>query len=322
MCMEREYTSVAEEYGGNQGRLYSAGRSKTAKPSGDFTKKELFQWIKVLACAFLFLTMVLTKVNMPEQFAQLRENIVLRTQHTIDYVDVFYSLGKAVSGEESVRQTMNHVYMEVFQPDKGMAGVTETAITVPVEIIEQPEDIKDMPQENREEKADEAAKQEEGETEEKGEAAAVLEEAVPEGICMEQKILNLSYTTPVSGWLSSPFGYREHPVAGEEKFHRGIDIAAIEGSAISAFAEGKVSAVGESSSLGNYVMIRHENDLTTIYGHCSKITTKEGKEVVAGEKIAEVGHTGLATGDHLHFAIRQGDTYLNPIYYVELDELV
>ena len=70
-------------------------------------------------------------------------------------------------------------------------------------------------------------------------------EEVPEGVIMEQCVLGISYTTPVSGWLSSPFGYREHPIEGEEKFHRGLDIAAPAGTDIGAFADGTVKAVGE-----------------------------------------------------------------------------
>lgn len=310
--MEREYTNVAEEYGTNWGRLYSAGRSRTAQKTGDFTKKERFQWGKVLLCALLFLAMVVTKVNMPEQFSKLRAEVMRHTQQTVDYVDVFYSFGKAVSGEEPVGKTIDHVYAEVFGVQEDVAAVQETAAVVSVE-----ENAAALP--DQEKQAVETVEDMSAEGQ-NGDAAALASSAqAPAGAYMEQKILNLDYVTPVSGWLSSEFGYREHPVEGGEKFHRGIDIAAIEGSAVGAFAAGTVSAVGESSSLGNYVMLRHDGELTTIYGHCSKITAKEGEQVSAGQKIAEVGHTGLATGDHLHFAIRQGDTYLNPIYYVEMD---
>lgn len=67
-------------------------------------------------------------------------------------------------------------------------------------------------------------------------------------------------------------------------------------------------------------MLSHSGGLTTIYGHCSKITASGGAVVKKGEKIAEVGSTGLATGAHLHFAMQQKDVYLNPIYYVTLEE--
>ena len=79
-----------------------------------------------------------------------------------------------------------------------------------------------------------------------------------------------------------------------------------------------MKATGESSSLGTYVMLTHPNNITTIYAHCSRVLVRSGQKVDMGEKIAEMGATGLATGPHLHLEILDGDTYLNPIYYVEV----
>ena len=97
-------------------------------------------------------------------------------------------------------------------------------------------------------------------------------EEVPEGVIMEQCVLGISYTTPVSGYFPRHSAIREHPIEGEEKFHRGLDIAAPAGTDIGAFADGTVKAVGESSSLGKYIMLSHSGGLTTIYGHFGKIT--------------------------------------------------
>ena len=63
-------------------------------------------------------------------------------------------------------------------------------------------------------------------------------------------------------------------------------------------------------------MVSHGEDYSTLYAHCSRITVTSGTAVKKGEKIAEVGETGVATGPHLHFEIHKGETYLNPIYYV------
>ena len=93
--------------------------------------------------------------------------------------------------------------------------------------------------------------------------------------------------------------------------------AADEGAAIAAFADGTVYATGESSSLGRYIMLQHEGGYITLYAHCSKVTATGG-QVSMGDKIAEVGSTGLATGPHLHFELHDGSLYLNPIFYVEL----
>ena len=124
--------------------------------------------------------------------------------------------------------------------------------------------------------------------------------------------------TPTMGTMTSCFGYREHPIAGEERFHYGLDIAAAKGTEICAFADGRVKVTGESSSLGKYLMLSHDGGFTTLYAHCDKITARSGQQVSMGEKIAEMGKSGAATGTHLHFELLQGNTYLNPIYYVEV----
>ena len=141
---------------------------------------------------------------------------------------------------------------------------------------------------------------------------------LPENVSMEQAILGFDYCTPVLGTLTSNFGYREHPVEGEERFHYGIDIGAAAGTEIGCFADGTVTAVGESSSYGKYITVAHEGGYSTLYAHCSRIIASSGASVKEGDVIAEVGETGVATGPHLHFELHEGSQYLNPIYYVSL----
>lgn len=141
--------------------------------------------------------------------------------------------------------------------------------------------------------------------------------ALPENASLEQRNLGFAHETPVEGTLSSGFGWRTHPVEGETRFHYGVDLAAAEGTAIGAFADGAVYATGESSTLGKYIMLEHIGGYITLYAHCSAITVTDGS-VTMGEKIAEVGETGLATGPHVHFELHDGEMYLNPIYYVEV----
>ena len=141
--------------------------------------------------------------------------------------------------------------------------------------------------------------------------------ALPENASLEQRNLGFVHDSPVHGSLSSTFGWREHPVEGGSKFHYGVDLAAEEGTDILAFADGTVYATGESSTLGNYIMLQHQGGYITLYAHCSKVTATGGA-VARGDKIGEVGATGLATGPHLHFELHDGALYLNPIYYVEI----
>lgn len=106
--------------------------------------------------------------------------------------------------------------------------------------------------------------------------------------------------TPVTGWVTSFYGYREHPITGEEDFHTGVDIAAAEGTAIQAVLPGTVVEAGWSEVYGNRIVLEHEGGLRTIYCHCSRLLAQEGTVVAQGDRIALVGSTGWSTGPHLH----------------------
>ncbi len=117
---------------------------------------------------------------------------------------------------------------------------------------------------------------------------------------------------PVSGTVTSEFGYRTHPIYGEESFHSGLDIAASEGSPIHAVLDGTVIAAGTAPKAGNYVKIDHGNSRVTLYCHCSKLYVSEGVSVRRGEVIAAVGQTGLATGPHLHIEFYEDSEITDP----------
>ena len=147
-------------------------------------------------------------------------------------------------------------------------------------------------------------------------SAACTPEAQPADAELLQQVLGFAYTAPVEGQLSSGFGLRTDPLEGVSRFHYGLDIAAPEGAVVSSFADGTVTAVGESSELGRYVAVSHANGFSTLYAHCTRVTASAGQRVSRGDPIAEVGDTGRATGPHLHFELHRGSTYLNPVYYV------
>lgn len=147
-------------------------------------------------------------------------------------------------------------------------------------------------------------------------AAVYTPDAQPANTDLLQQVLGFAYGAPVQGQFSSGFGLRTDPLAGGSRFHYGLDIAAEEGAVVSSFADGVVTAVGESSELGRYVTVSHLNGYSTLYAHCTRITASSGQQVACGDPIAEVGETGRATGPHLHFELHHGSTYLNPVYYV------
>jgi len=116
---------------------------------------------------------------------------------------------------------------------------------------------------------------------------------------------------PVKGVVTSKFGRRG------SRMHDGIDIGAKEGTPVHAAAAGEVVyADSRLSGYGKLVIIRHGRNLFTAYGHNQRMLVRKGAHVRAGDVIARVGHTGRATGPHLHFEVRQGSTPVNPLAYL------
>lgn len=125
---------------------------------------------------------------------------------------------------------------------------------------------------------------------------------------------------PVSGEISSRFGYRVNPISGIWSFHSGIDIAADMGDRIKAAYYGTVTDCGYNDEAGNYVILRHSRGLVTKYYHCSKILVSKGTVVRQGEAIALVGSTGNSTGPHLHFTMEIDSKKVNPAYALKIND--
>ncbi len=127
-----------------------------------------------------------------------------------------------------------------------------------------------------------------------------------------------TYVTPTNGTVTSAFGNRIHPVSFEKSFHYGIDIANVTGTQINSFADGIIEHTGYSNSYGNYLIIDHGNEFKTLYAHCDKISVSSGDEITIGEKVAEMGSTGVSTGSHLHFEVRINGKIIDPTPYLNL----
>lgn len=118
---------------------------------------------------------------------------------------------------------------------------------------------------------------------------------------------------PVNGgWISDVFG--------SDRNHKGLDIAAGEGTEIYAAADGKVVAAGwNTGGYGYFVMIDHGEGYVTLYAHMSKVIASNGAEVKCGDLIGEVGTTGDSTGNHLHFEVRYQNVCQNPALYLSVN---
>lgn len=306
--------------------------------------------IRLVVCGIIFVLLVAIKLLFPQAASSLARSAGQLIGRDADFKEAFAAMGRAISGEAAVSDSLQDAYTAVFNPSPQPAGkrarsstaepssldpgaklVRYTTSSLPVtvdtaamtEVTVEPEQpaVPKAPEGGVPPAAaapqPETAPAEDDTTTTPALSYVYTMPAMPDNASLEQRNLGFDHCTPVHGALSSAFGWREHPVEGGSRFHYGVDLAAEEGTDILAFADGTVYATGESSTLGNYIMLQHRSGYLTLYAHCSRVTATGGS-VSKGEKIAEVGATGLVTGPHLHFELHDGDLYLNPIFYVEI----
>ena len=243
------------------------------------TRRERRRLLRLTVSGVLLVLVVAVKLLMPDVMGQYREKILHLMGENTDFVAAFSAVGRAFSGQGGIRDTLEDAYVAVFgekEPQEA-AAPAQTAAQI-FSGVYGPENL-------------------------------------PEEVKLEQQVLGFAYANPLTGPVTDRFGYRQDPNGGGQQFHYGLDIAADEGAVITAFAAGTVTAVGDSAELGNYVTVQHPGGFVTLYAHCSRINASSGQQVRPGDPIAEVGHTGNATGPHLHFELMKDGVYVNPIYY-------
>lgn len=331
--METTYTYERKKSGGRA--------SNRTRRSVALAPREGRRLAQLCVCVALFTVVFLGRGVFPLQAESLRSELLQVIQQDTDFRGAFENLGRAISEGEPVVATMGNLWVDVF------SSGGKTTIVAPLP----PGSIPAAYQAEREFLASAPGAAEllyhrfGVEMEERTPALLPPDEAavtpitpvtapvntlpaqpqpmytgvpMPEGATMEEPVLDLGDTAaPVMAALSSPYGWREHPIEGSEKFHSGVDLAGAYGGAIGAFADGVVDYIGESPAYGQYLQIKHGNGITSFYAHCSKLCVQPGQQVSAGEKVAEVGDTGNVTGTHLHFELKQHGTFLNPLYYIE-----
>ena len=140
------------------------------------------------------------------------------------------------------------------------------------------------------------------------------------GVYMETLGNRQCYGSPFDfswmGYVSSPYGYRVHPINGGKHLHSGIDIAVAAGTPVRALQDGYVASAGNDGGYGLCVLIEGEKGYCSRYAHCASLSVSAGQEVKRGDVIAAVGSTGSSTGPHLHLEVAHNGECLNPYYYV------
>lgn len=274
MKKRRQWTT----YSGSGKRV--APRTRTSRVSRGKEMGVPRLWVQLIVCGALFVALIGLKLLMPGNLSALRGTLGQWLVRDADFISAFSAVGRAASGEQDWGDSLSEAYVAVFGGESKAQEVSGNLIGMTVS----EQDVSDL----------------------------TSARELPALAVGEQRILGFSYTTPLSGTVTSPFGWRDDPNGAGECFHYGMDIAGEEGASVACFADGTVGTVGESNILGNYVTVNHEGGFSTLYAHCSAITASAGQSVKKGDAIAKVGSTGNATGSHLHFEVHDGEEYLNP----------
>lgn len=272
--------------------------------------------LRLALCIGAFLLLLTAgRISIPDGAAAVRERLGAVFERDMDVEAVFSSLGSWLAGGREASEVGREVWqavsgtggedLEVFSGAAGTLSYEDGAAWKALR--EARSEDTDPPSGDGDGVSDGAA--------DGGGAVPGPVRDLPEDVRMEQALLGFEYCTPVLGALTSRFGWRGDD-SGGGRFHRGLDLAAEEGSPILCFAAGSVTAVAESTSYGDYCVVAHEGGFSTLYAHCSRILVSAGDPVSMGQKIAEVGQTGDATGPHLHFSLSKDGLWYDPIYYV------
>ncbi len=262
--------------------------------------KELRRAVRLWCCVAIIAIAVFVKLLFPDLVENVQVEALNVLGGNVDYKAALAVMGEAVAGEKGFGEAVTEACQYAFRitDDEAIEADAEATST--------------------DDKKEEAKVVKEVEIPTIRNLTYIHsgEEAPPDGASYAMVNMNLDYCMPVNGSVTSSFGYREHPADGTIKFHYGTDFGAEEGTEIRAFSDGEVYAIGESSTLGLYVMIDHADGVRTIYGHLSEVMVSGGDMIEKGQKIGEVGSTGNATGSCLHFEIKANGVNVDPEYYL------
>lgn len=332
----------------NQSARAVSRRSRTGgRTAGQSQKKpgkEQTRLVQLFVCLILFLTVFVGKGVFPQKVQQVSGQLLELIGQNTDFRGAFARLGESLAEQDSVLGEIGGFCIEVFGAG-GSQGIT-TEVQANSSLEHEQQFLNSMPDQaalaahylRLEQIPEEWFVHTTEQTEQDGVEQQTQEEKIdtvpavgtiimkadyhgpelPEGYTMDQiSFGDLATVTPVMGTLWSEYGYRDHPIDGEYKFHNGVDIGADQGREIGAFADGVVEYIGQNDAYGNYLQIDHGQGIKSFYAHCSQLCVRKGDVVTAGQKVAEVGSTGNATGPHLHFELKYNGMHIDPAYYID-----
>lgn len=316
---------------GSTYRRRAAGRGVSRKSAGGLSVRERVRLFQLGASVLLFLLVFLGRGVLPGQVAAWKAIL----SADMDFQGALSTFGQTISAGGSVLEALDVFWAGLtgnapshVQPEPEQGGAQDLPLpqlpsyearlgrvgAIPERSIE----LTALPYQPEDPAGEESPAQEPVVTAMAQQYSDSGEE-LPDRVSLQYYNLGLEETAvPVMGSVTSAFGFRNHPVDGVYSFHTALDIGVPNGTDVLAFADGTVRYIGENSIYGLYVMLDHDNGVSTFYAHCEKLLVSKGEEVRCGQTIAKSGETGNATGPHLHFSIEKDGIRLDPAYYVEL----
>ncbi len=333
--METAYREWEKQRQARERGRRTAPRRVKARNAAGLGVREKRRLTQLAVCILLFLAVFVGKGVFPDRVEEIRAQAAHVLESDTDFRAVFAGLGRSISAGEPVLDTLSGLWVDVFGGGTVTVPDTQAAPsrfyeaqlaflsggqTAPAAHWLEGRGAQEWPEQEVLIRPQPLPKVE---TEAEPAVLSVPYDGppLPDNATMDRyslRALGITETvTPALGWISSGFGWREHPVEGGEKFHNGVDLGVNLGTDVLAFASGTVEYIGESPIYGLYLQISHAGGLKSFYAHCDQLLVQAGQTVQAGQRIAQSGETGNATGPHLHFEMKLNGVLLNPAYYIE-----
>ena len=309
-------------------RRMMVGKRKFQR-SETMQKGEKRRLIQLIVSLFLFLIVFLGRDTFPAQVTSWNETLSKNT----DFAVLFAEFGDDIAGDKPVwsafgRLVASALHAETREPmemPSAQPTISDTQIVLlsetsrcGLQYVRANSFLENLRIEASAKETDEPKKTKPEVVTASAQTYSPDGEVLPKKVSFQFYELGLAKTvSPVMGTITSEFGFRNGPISGKREFHLAIDIAAAKGTEIQAFADGTVRYIGKNDSFGLYLMIDHDNGVSTFYAQCSKLLVRKGDPGTCGQTVALVGDTGNTTGPHLHFTLLKDDIRLDPIYYVD-----
>lgn len=264
---------------------------------------------KLYIASAIFVLITVLKLLLPEVTQEARTQVVSAIDRDMDYQTMLTNLGGAITSD-TVEEAMAWLRGEELKPAAVLETPTPqpspspTPTPTPTPTPEPTPTPDPVPEHVRQ------AVNAFLETQ-----AEFSDYDLPTTVSYDYLEIPFEYSAPVSGYTSSGFGYRLHPVENIVKFHYGTDYAVNSGTDIFSFADGTVTEVNWDDGYGNYIRVSHDGGWSTLYAHCSQTFVQAGQSISKGDKIALAGATGEVTGPHLHFELLHDGIYTNPEFF-------